>query len=301
MTWIKQHWRGAYRAVAILLLGVGLIVAYWWFYKLAPSRRTLNPAWYSSHSQQDYWCEVQKGISRGMWFHDDGFTVGMYGDKFWAEWIMKHVKPGLDMGCMGSPCHSATSMRFISNQDVGENSDAWLNWWEKNKSKSQEQWIAEGFAQRGIKVTIPPLADQTPALLALLGNLETNATMAIPKEVKYNAFRCLRDSGFEPVGFVLSNQTVSFEIKRGLQEYASRERRWPTAIGVGILPFGKNHDYLRGSPLPVMLTTKFQVAAFTLAFGPLLVGAGLITWSLRKKRTIERTPARDGVLAGHEE
>jgi len=148
MRWIRQHWRGICRGIAVLLLLGGAFCGYWWFYKLAPSRRTLSPEWYSSHSQQEYWREVQKGIHRGMWFHDDGFTVGMYGDKSWADWIMKHVTPGQSMGCIaGGPCHSASAMQKITNQDVGENADDWLVWWEKNRSKSQEEWIADGFCQ----------------------------------------------------------------------------------------------------------------------------------------------------------
>ena len=82
------------RTLSLLLLGLGMFCGYWWFYKLAPARRTLDPEWHASHSQREYWREVQKGIHRGMWLHDDGFAVGMYGDKAWAEWIMAHVKPG---------------------------------------------------------------------------------------------------------------------------------------------------------------------------------------------------------------
>lgn len=38
------------------------------------------------------------------------WTVGMFGDKSWAQWIMDHVEPGTSMGCLGGrPCHSATA------------------------------------------------------------------------------------------------------------------------------------------------------------------------------------------------
>ena len=286
MRWMKQHWRGLTRVLGVLLIGAGGFCGYWWFYKLAPSRRTLDPKWYAAHSQREYWSEVQKGIRRGMWFHDDGFTVGKYGDKSWAEWIMAHVTPGRSMGCIGGgPCHSASSMRYITNQDVGEDADAWLDWWDKNKSKSQEEWIAEGFRQRGFEIDVPPTSAQAPHLLSLLGNSETNELTAIPGQVKYNAFRCLRDTGFEPVAYAISNRTVSAEVERGLTEYARRERHWPSASGVGILHFGKEEeDPWEGMALPAMLETRFQLMANVLSIGVPLLGAALLILSVRRKK-----------------
>ena len=108
---------------------------------------------------------------------------------------MARVKPGTGMGCSGVPCHSSRAMRDITNQDAGETADAWLAWWKQNRSKSQEEWIADGFRQRGFEVDVPPKPEQFPILLGLLGHAETNAPAAIPRQMKYNAFRCLRDSG----------------------------------------------------------------------------------------------------------
>jgi hypothetical protein len=285
----NYHWRALCRIFAGLLLFVGLFVAYWWFYKLGPARHTLDPQWWSRHSRQEYWREVQKGIHRGMWFHDDGFTVGMYGDKSWAEWIMGHVKPGTSMGCLGGdPCHSATAMRYITNQDVGQEADAWLDWWENNKSKTQEEWIADGFAQRGFKIDVPPRPEQIPLALTLLGAIETEDSTDIDRTMKYNAFRCLRDSGFDPMGFALSNRTLSTNAHRGLLEYAKYERRFPEADGVGILPFGKKDEDGENDFPPEMLTPQFQIAAYSLVFGPLTLGTLLIVWSFRnRKQSVE--------------
>lgn len=292
MKWLKQRWRGLSRVLAVLLIGSGGLCGYWWFYKLAPSRRTLNPEWCAAHSQREYWNEVQKGIHRGMWFHDDGFTVGTYGDKSWAEWIMSHVKPGTTMGCMDSPCHSASSMRYITNQDVGEDADAWLGWWQKNKFKTQEEWIADGFHHCGFEIDVPPTPEQMPALLALLGSSETNALKAIRAEVKYNAFRCLRDSGFDPVAFALSNRIVTAEIKRGLLEYAKEQRLWASVSDVGILPFGQKHDDWKHIALPVVLTPRFRLTANALVFGLPLIGVALLLCSTRKRKAIVESGRR---------
>lgn len=283
----KQRWTALVRLFAGFLVLAGLYAAYWWFYKLGPGRHTADPRWVASHSQREYWREVQRGIDRGMWFHDDGFTVGMYGDKSWAEWIMSHVKPGTNMGCLGGNlCHSATAMQYITNQDVGEEADAWIGWWEKNKDRSQEEWIAEGFAQRGFKIDAPPTPEQIPTVLALLGRTETDGSIALPKGIAYNAFRCLRDSDFNPVAFALSNRDASADIERGLAEYAKYERRFPEAIGLGILPFGMKDEDGKGDFLPLMLKPHFQIAAYTLVFAPLALGTALMVWSFRRRGSI---------------
>jgi hypothetical protein len=289
-----RKWRVICRAAGLLLLLLGLYCGYWWFYKLGPLRRVLDPQWVLGHSQQEHWREVQKGIARGMWDHDDGYNVGMCGDKSWAEWIMSHVKPGTNMGCFGYPCHSATAMRYITNQDAGEDADAWLEWWEKNKSKSQEQWLAEGFAQRGFRVDVPPTPGQTPMLLTLLGSPETkdSSDIRIFRPMKYNAFRCLRDSGFEPVRFALSNRPISANIERGLLEYAKLHRFWPEAVGLGILPFARKDGGTSSFALPQLLEPRFQATAHALALMPLAIGALLVIWSFRKRQQdVRQQPA----------
>lgn len=283
---LQERWRAVCRAVATLLVVTGLFFGYGWFYKLAPSRRTLSPEWRSSHSEREYWREVQKGIHRGTWSHDDGFTVGRYGDASWAEWIMAHVTRGESMGCFGRPCHSATAMRYITNQDVGDDADAWLDWWVRNKSKSQDEWIADGFRRRGLEIDVPPSADQVPALLGLLGSSATNESASIPEHWEYNAFRCLRDSHFDPVGYAISRRPLSGAVERGLLEYARLQRLWPAAGGVGVLSFGKTNDECTGDALPAMLTPEFQVVAYSVVFTPLLLGAGFLAWSFRKRTSV---------------
>jgi hypothetical protein len=284
MKWFRRHWRPVARIAGSLLVLAGLFCGYWWFYKLAPWRRTCDPQWCSTHSEQEYWSEVQNGIHRGMWGHDDGFAVGQYGDKSWAEWIMTHVRPSTTMACGGADLmHSANAMRFITNQDVGWDADAWLDWWKKNGSKSQVEWIVDGFQQHGLAISLPVKPDQIPPLLTLLGAPETDDSIPGFGHLKYNAFRCLRDSGFNPVEFALANRNLVAEVERGLLEYARREHRRAMGIGLGILPFGKQaegkaNDY----DLPQFLTPEFQATAYALIFGPLLIGVALTLWSLRR-------------------
>jgi hypothetical protein len=286
MRWLKTNLRILAGLSGLLLLLTGLYYAYWWFYELEPARHTLDPQWVAGHSQQEFWREVQTGIHRGVWLHDDGFHVGVYGDKSWAEWIMNHVQPGTSMSCLGGyPQHSATAMQFITNQDVGEDADPWLDWWEKNKSKSQEEWIADGFVQRGVKIGVPPTFEQILVIVALLANSDATDPASVPRYVRYNAFRYLRDTGFDPVEFALSHRTISGGTERGLVEYANWNRRYPEAIGLGILSLRKkdaNNDGARAE----LVTPEFQTKANARVFVPLAVGTALLVWSFRNRKAM---------------
>ena len=263
---------------SLLILG-GLSVSYWWYFVMAPVRRSLDPEWINSHSPQDYWQEVQSGIRRGTWNHDDGFTVGYYGDESWARWIMARVKPGDNMGCAYSLHHSATAMRYITNHDAGEDADGWLGWWRVNQDKTQIDWIADGFRQRGLNVDGLPKPAEIEALLTLLGQPNTSGN----KEdfLKYNAFRWLRDSGFEPVEYVLSGSELSDEVKSGLREYANLEGRFPHAGRLGNLAVapGDSSSAEDFSP-PAILTRRFQTTIGAMTWVPVVLGVVLMCLSL---------------------
>jgi hypothetical protein len=268
--------------IGALLVSIGIYAGYWWFYRLAPPRRTLDQDWVASHSQQEFWQEVEKGIFRGAWMHDDGYHVGIYGDKSWAEWIMNRTRPDTDMSCFGTYTHSATAMRYLTNQDAGEDGKDWLAWWEDNKNKSQTEWIREGFKQHGVAVDTRPSTEQTELLLGLLGRSETDEEDAIPAYVRYNAFRWLRDSGFQPVAHVISQEDLSAQRAAGMLEYERFLEHWPSACNVGILRLEVDqHDQLNYE-IP-LLTTRFQIGAHLAIWLPIIVGICLVAWSLRKR------------------
>jgi len=171
------------RSLGCLLILCGLLCAFGWFYWLVPIRHTCDPRWCETHSQSEYWQEAQTAIRRGMWGHDDGIAVGLFGDKSWAGWIITHSRPGDDMkGCLGARLsHAGDALQYITNQDAGDKADDWLAWWQKNRLKSQLEWIQDGFRQHGISVSTPPTADQTGQLLSLLGNTQTNRAERVPR------------------------------------------------------------------------------------------------------------------------
>ena len=52
--------------------------------------------------------------------------------------------------------HVLHALQSITNHDAGRNAEDWRPWYEKNKDKTQEQWIKEGFAEHGFPVSDPP-------------------------------------------------------------------------------------------------------------------------------------------------
>lgn len=280
-------------AIGTLLIFVGAYAGYWWFYRLAPARRTLDPAWVLSHSQQEFWQEVQKGIHRGFWTHDDGFHVGRCGDKSWAEWIMTHTEPDTDMHCFGPHSHSATAMRYLTNQDAGESAKEWLIWWDTNKDKSQIEWISDGFKEHGVTVGLQPTPEQTEQLLALLSASDTDEENVVPTFVRYNAFRWLRDSGFQPAAHVVSQNGLSAQQAAGILEYERFLERWPIGCNVGILrPDTDSSDQLNYE-IP-LLTTRFQIGAHLAIWLPIILGICLVAWSLRKRLRNRKTTEHAG-------
>jgi hypothetical protein len=281
-----MKWRILCRCVGAILVLVGLCVGYWWFYTLGPARHMLDYRWTGRHSMQECWAEVQAGIHRGVWMHDDAFDVGLFGDKAWAEWIMNHITPDTNMGCFGHLAHSDTSMQFITNQNEGQrDAKAWIAWWKKNKAKSQEQWIVDGFAACGLTIDIPPTPGQIPSLLTLLGKPGHEQSAPGLSPTQYNAFRCLRDSDFDAVAFVLAKRPIGTDVRQGLLAYSKWLTRWPEAAGVGILPFRvKQNESNVSVCLPAICTPRYKIAVYSCVFVSIVLGAALTLLPFRRKK-----------------
>jgi hypothetical protein len=262
------------------LILTGLCAAFFWFYWIAPLRHTLDPQWHRRHSQRAYWDEMQKLR------HRPGFPTlavtgdGPFGGKEWLEWRVEHAPREGELFC---GCATA-GMAMMANQEPDGD---WRQWWAENGNKSQEQWLQDGFAVHGCQVQLPPSSNDWPGLLQLLGNTSTNEADRIPGYVKFNAFRWLRDSGFEPVSYALSGVTdsTSDEIRRGLEDYVRRERWWPSRDAVGLLAFADAPEtaWLEGELLPAILSKRFRVGVYVLVFGAPLLGLLLLVLCARRQ------------------
>lgn len=287
MKWIQRHWRAIVRTIAVLLIVVSVYESYFWFYLLGPWKRHLDSNWCRQHSTEAYWDEVKAGIQRLGWAHDDGWLAGRHGDADFMAWAIAHTHPGDDIvSCSAGHRHSGFCK--ITNQNPGEEADAWLEWWEKNKKKSQVEWIRDGFLAQEVTVSIPPVESDTIPLLTLLGKTDEdeNESPEIPGYIKYNASRWLRDSDFNPVAFAISNGTDALDkqVKTGLLEYLKFERSHPKKERVGFLSFGEDMDEDLFLP-PRLLTPKIQAYYYAWSFGPLCLGLLLILLTCKKPKS----------------
>jgi len=73
------------------------------------------------------------------------------------------------------------ALQSITNHDAGRNAEDWRQWYEKNKDKTQAQWIKDGFVEHGFPVSDPPDDAFVTALIRASdpkyqpGYLQTNA------------------------------------------------------------------------------------------------------------------------------
>ncbi len=297
-----------FRVVGGLFIACGLACGWFWFHRIGPIRRCWDSAWMELHSPKAIWLETERRIRRTGWQHDDFAMVGRYGDKSWAAWIVEKAEAGEEICACGSIGHKDAALEVITNQDPAgdksrEKRRQWLQWWERNGEKTQEEWIRDGFAQYGVVLQTPLTTNNIISLLAILGS--TNNESALPSRLGYNAMRWLRDSDVNPLTFTLAwlTPTNSETLFRGLIRFASASAFEPKSDGIGVLNLG-------APPVP---TGETAGSAFVRRFKPgviagipVLLGAGLslLIASFRTPRSfplpvpaIAGRPAKRRVLA----
>jgi outer membrane protein assembly factor BamB len=82
--------------------------------------------------------------------------------------------------------HTLDALQSITNHDAGRNAEDWRQWYEKNKDKTQEQWIKDGFVEQGFPVSDPP----DDAFVAAL--IQASNPKYQPRYLQVNALRILR-------------------------------------------------------------------------------------------------------------
>lgn len=267
------------RAASLFLGVVGLSMAYFWYYQLGPMRRVYDPEWSRQHSQVAWWEEYQQCVERSGWDHDGFYNVGRCGDKRWVQWIMEHIQPGDDIvSCRAG--HKSHGLRYLTNQDVGDTAEAWLAWWKENQSKSQEEWIREGFRKVGIELKEPLTQANIIALLKLTADpgKKDNA----PRDyVEYNAFRWLRDSDFDPAKFAVKDLPAKDgdQVLQGLVQFAHLSGEHPKYRRLGVLSLGEPpwESHLRWDISTPRVKTLVNLAIFI----PMVIGLFLFLASFR--------------------
>lgn len=226
------------------------MASYWWLYKLGPMRRLVDPDWLESHSEAARWAEEQEdyqrlGTSPDLFFRGD--RIGYYGDRKWCLWLVERIVADDEFRHCGC---TDTALALMTNQRVS----SWGDWLTTNGDRSQEEWIRDGFLEYGVTVHLPPTPDDAGTLLTLLGQQSENERCeghadesdsdTVPGHIQYNAFRWLRDSGFQPRRFAALNGDLSLESTkaRGILRYSEWHIGYPENDGLGVLAFGRHSE-----------------------------------------------------------
>ncbi len=311
--------RGTKRTVYAVLGGLLLLgsafVAYGWFYLLAPLRHLTDPAWTARHSERVRWLEEQRnyhrlGCSPDLCFRAD--RIGYYGDKKWCHGLIGKISGKTKFRFCGC---TETVLMYMTNGHP----QSWENWAKIHGGQSQEEWLRDGFASFGVTVHLPPAAADIEPLLGLLGRRQVDLLWkgpqpvaqtpdtAVPDYAQYNAFRWLRDSGFEPARFLSghSKALLSEETIRGLVNYANWQGRFPRCNGLGILAFGARpagaaQDLDPPSRLgsPWLVAAVYAVMVALGIAGGVLIGASRVKAAGLKKN---RNPAPSAEHEQHEQ
>jgi len=271
------------RIIAILLILSGVSIACVWYYVLFSRQRQQNPLWNKQFTPQARWEAIQKSIHLYGWKHYDSNEVGHYGSKDWVTWIMARANEGDSLFHCGVG-HKHTALELITNNSCGFFGcrDAWLKWWQENKSKSQLQWIQEGFANFGVIATKAPSETEQKELLTLLGGTCSKEKKKIPEFIRYNAFRWLRDTGFDPLDYVISkkNRSLSPEIEKGLKAYQYYNGEYPRQNYLGLLQItGKETvPWYEEEPQRLFFSREIQILGNILITIPILGGFLMLYW-----------------------
>jgi hypothetical protein len=287
-----QSWPFLKRITGVLLVVAGLVVAYFWFYKLAPMRHLADSKWLENHSEKARWLEEQKDYERMEASPDlefRGDRIGYYGDKKWLLWLESKATTDKTFRVCGC---TETALALMSNQHV----DSWEGWMKTNQNRTQEEWIRDGFSKYGVSAHLPPDANDIEPLLKLIGQKSwnflqggaqgTNAPESIPNYVQYNAFRWLRDSGFSPTAYARSNATLiaSQDMAIALIKYANWHSAFSSSdkYNLGVLSFGRKSDLEAGFLPPLITKHWFNGVVFCCVILFLLAGLWLVVSRRRK-------------------
>ncbi len=220
--------------------------------------------------------------------------IGYYGDKRWCLWLIEKMHGGGDFRVCGC---TETALMFMANRQE----QSWKEWADAHQDEPQEKWIQDGFAQRGISVHFPPHPEDSVPLLEVLGHKSWNTLWGGPQGTKapdsfpgyfqYNAFRWLRDSGFDQTLFAFSNAPAltSDLVKAGLMQYTKWNAAFPKHEGVGILAFGEAPaDTDKFRPPQLMLHFWSHAAPGLFAIVPIVAGAVLYRRRIRVDDRVKR-------------
>lgn len=193
-------------ACAVLIL-LSLTTIYFRYYLFAPLINRTSIFWLKNHTDLEYMDNLHKSLETTGWEHDFFEEFGRFGTYKSVKWIIAHIKPGSDISHCGQG-HKNDALCCITNQDHGKYADGWIEWWKKNKYKTQDQWIKEGFMPHGIKLQKKISVEDIENLLKLL---ETEKT---PRYIVLNILKLLKKT--QDGYLYVDNVTLLKRVKKAL-------------------------------------------------------------------------------------
>jgi outer membrane protein assembly factor BamB len=114
--------------------------------------------------------------------------------------------------------HVLDALQSITNHDAGRNAEDWRPWYEKNKGKTQAQWIKDGFIEHGFPASDPPADAFVTALI------QASDPKYQLRYLQINALRILRTVPSETVIRLAKVLSVSKESAARRATVAALER-----------------------------------------------------------------------------
>lgn len=193
--------------LVILFLGPPFIRFY-----SAPFMNVHNHKWLLEHSEFALWKEYEKlFIDRGMIQHDDFYYLHKYGSKSWAAKLIGSFGPYTQFAMCGGGNH-LRNLTYITNHEC-ENAAEWIKWWEKNGHLTQEQWILQGFAEKGFEIKKPFTDETALKLFELIGSKGMKGE-SCPDYMEFNAVRLLAANWLVRYNFVEDNLAILSDPRR---------------------------------------------------------------------------------------
>jgi len=298
----QRYFPSVTRGLGFLLILASVSCAALLKWVLIPFISAVAPEFDENRSMVGLWRDWKRGYELlNISSHYVGDITAHFGDKTWVEPFIASVVSGDGISCAGG--HRDAALAYLTNHRCPEGTDLasyWTEWWTQHQDETQEEWISQGFSQIGISLALPPNPKDWHALLQVVGqkrpalSLQDWESPDAPKEadlqpdsICYNAFRWLRDSGFDPVAYVLDHSgSLSESERKGLLAYRDWER-WSRGPMPGRLVFAPADDWGWGitkARMPGILTARVQGSAFAVLVAAALLG----TWMVKKGRKMQR-------------
>lgn len=212
------------RLAAILCIGLSILVAAAFFWYLAPLRHVEDTTWLYGNSADTICSELRTAVARTGWTHDPSLLLGgTCDDPSWVGFVLDdpHAADVLQHFDM----HVGRGLQLITNQNIpADAARRWSEWWRLNKQRTRGQWVRDGFQAGGLVLSTPLSHQDRVALLELLA-----PGSDLPPGWPQNAYRLLRESGFNPIQGVHPSDLGTPFSEKALNGLVAYTRRYVTS------------------------------------------------------------------------